>query len=47
MKRPACLSILTIPMRIWFGVEVPLALVPNRNVLGQLAALSYEAKEVR
>jgi FkbM family methyltransferase len=30
-----------------FGVEVPLALVPNRNVLGQLDALSYEAKEAR
>ena len=30
-----------------FGVEVPLALVPNRNILGQLDALSYEAKEAR
>lgn len=30
-----------------FGVEVPLALVPSRNVLGQLDALSYEAKEAR
>jgi hypothetical protein len=30
-----------------FGVEVPLALVPNRNVLGQLDALAYEAKEAR
>jgi FkbM family methyltransferase len=30
-----------------FGVEVPLTLVPNRNILGQLDALSYEAKEAR
>lgn len=30
-----------------FGVEVPLALMPNRNVLGQLDALAYEAKEAR
>jgi FkbM family methyltransferase len=30
-----------------FGVEVPLALVPSKVVLGQLDALSYEAKEAR
>lgn len=30
-----------------FGVEVPLALVPSRSILGQLDALSYEAKEAR
>lgn len=30
-----------------FGVEVPIGLVPNRNILGQLDALSYEAKEAR
>jgi len=30
-----------------FGVEVPLTFVPNRNILGQLDALSYEAKEAR
>ncbi len=30
-----------------FGVEVPLALVPSRIILGQLDACSYEAKEAR
>ncbi len=30
-----------------FGVEVPLALVPSRVILGQLDACSYEAKEAR
>lgn len=30
-----------------FGVEVPLALVPSKVILGQLDAQSYEAKEAR
>lgn len=30
-----------------FGVEVPLGLVPSKTILGQLDALSYEAKEAR